>query len=235
MITVAALSGSFFLAAAVAAGRSVPAPVPTLALDRPVLLVIDIQNFYFAGGRIPLVGSVEASLKAKAVLDAFRAKNLPVIHIQHMPKGIESFGPGVTDAQYAIHPNVASLAGEAVVVKHFANSFRETKLAALLGEMNVKTLVVAGMQTHMCVEAAVRAGADLGFDVVLIEDACVTRDLKLHEATVPAAQVHTAVLAALNGSYAKVETAADILVALNERAGKAKTGSFAWENSEADR
>lgn len=214
MITVAALSGCLFLAAAVAAGPSAPATAPASALERPVLLVIDIQNFYFAGGRIPLVGSVEASLKAKSVLEAFRAKKLPVIYIQHMPAGIEKFEPGVTDVQYAIHPNVAPLPGEAVVVKHFVNSFRETQLAALLGDLSVKTLVVAGMQTHMCVEAAVRAGADLGFDVVLIEDACATRDLKLREATVPAASVHAAVLAALNGSYAKVVPAADVLAAL---------------------
>ena len=100
---------------------------------------------------------------------------------------------------------------ETVLVKHFANSFRETKLLALLRELDVKTLVVAGMQTHMCVEAAVRAGADLGFDVVVIEDACATRDLKLHDATVPASSVQTAVLAALNGSYARVVMAADIL------------------------
>ncbi len=214
MKTVVAFSGWLFLSAAVAAGRSAPAPAPALALDRPALLVIDIQNFYFAGGRIPLVGSVEASLKAKSVIGAFRAKKLPVIHIQHLPEGIEKFEPGVTDPQSAVHPNVAPLPGEAVVAKHFANSFRETRLAALLGDLNIKTLVVAGMQTHMCVEAAVRAGADLGFDVVLVEDACATRDLKLHDATVPAASVQTAVLAALNGSYAKVVTAADILAAL---------------------
>ena len=211
---VAVFSAWLFLAASVAAGPSAPAPAPALALDRPVLLVIDIQNFYFAGGRIPLVGSVEASLKAKAVLEAFRAKPLPLIHIQHLPQGIERYEPGVTDPQYAIHPNVAPVPGETVLVKHFANAFRETKLLALLRELNVKTLVVAGMQTHMCVEAAVRAGADLGFDVVVIEDACATRDLKLHDATVPASSVQTAVLAALNGSYARVVTAADILAAL---------------------
>jgi nicotinamidase-related amidase len=214
MKTVAVFSGWLFLAAALAAGQSAPAPAPSSALDRPVLLVIDIQNFYFAGGRIPLVGSVEASLKAKSVLEAFRAKKLPVIHIQHLPKGIEIFEPGVTDPQYAMHPNVAPVPGEAIVAKHFANSFRETRLEALLGDLNIKTLVIAGMQTHMCVEAAVRAGADLGFDVVLIEDACATRDLKLRDATVPAASIHTAVLAALNGSYAKVVTAFDILAAL---------------------
>lgn len=220
MLAIAVLSGSLFLAAAFAAGQTAPAPAPSLTLDRPVLLVIDIQNFYFSGGRIPLTGSVEASFKAKSVIEAFRAGKLPVIHIQHMPEEIEIFEPGVTDAQYAIHSNVAPLPGEAVVVKHFANSFRETRLAALLKDLNVKTLAVAGMQTHMCVEAAVRAGADLGFDVVLIEDACATRDLKFHEATVPAASVHAAVLAALNGSYAKVVTAADVIAAVRPPGGR---------------
>ena len=211
MRSTAALSGWLLLSLAAATAHAAPAQIKATALDRPVLLVIDIQNFYFQGGKLPLVGSAEASLKAKSVLDAFRAKNLPVIHIQHMPQGIEKFEPGVTDPQYAIHPNVAPIAGENVVVKHFANSFRETQLLALLQGLKVKTLVIAGMQTHMCVEAAVRAGADLGFDVVVIDDACATRDLKLRETTIPAATVHAAVLAALSGSYAKVVTTAEIL------------------------
>ena len=214
MKTIAVISCLLVLTASIAGGPSVPAPAAALALDRPALLVIDIQNFYFEDGKLPLVGSVEASLKARSVIDAFRAKKLPVIYVQHLPQGVERFEPGATDPQYAIHPNVAPAAGETVIVKHFANSFRETRLAALLKERNIKTLVITGMQTHMCVEAAVRAGADLGFDMVVVEDACATRDLKLHETTVPAASVHAAALAAMNGTYAKVVTAADILAAL---------------------
>ncbi len=211
MKIIAAFCGCLFLAAA-AAGQSVPAP--PAAFDRPALLVIDIQNFYFEGGRIPLVGSVAASLEARSALEAFRARKLPVIHVQHMPRGIERFEPGVTDPQLAIQANVAPLAGEPVVVKHSFNSFLGTGLQELLKERGVKTLVIAGMQTHMCVEAAVRAGADLGYDIVLIEDACATRDLTLHGRTVPAASIQAAVLAALNGSYAKVVPAADIPGAL---------------------
>jgi len=202
---------------AVAAGATAqpgPAPLAAPAFDRAALLVVDIQNFYFAGGRIPLVGSVEASLKAKAVLEAFRARKVPVVHIQHLPQGTATFVPGVTDPQYAIHPNVAPLPGESVVAKHFANSFRDTALQAVLKDLGVKTLVVVGMQTHMCVEAAVRAGADLGYDIIVVEDACATRDLKHHETTVPAASVHAAVLAALSGSYARIATAAEVLAAL---------------------
>jgi nicotinamidase-related amidase len=199
---------------AAAAGQSAPAKPATLALDHPALLIIDIQNFYFEGGRVPLSGPMEASFRAKAVLEAFRAMKLPVVHIQHMPKGLEKFEAGKTDPQYAIHPNVAPAAGEIVIVKHYANSFRETDLADLLKKQGAKTLVITGMQTHMCVEAATRHGADLGYEIVLVEDACATRDLKHGPTVVPAKSVHAAVLAALNGTYAKVVATADVLAAL---------------------
>jgi nicotinamidase-related amidase len=207
------LLGGILLAAA-AAGQTPSAPSTGLAIDRPVLLIIDIQDFYFAGGKVPLAGSVEASLEAKALLGAFRAKKLPVIHVQHLPKGIEKYEPGVTEAQYAFHSNVAPVLGEAIVAKHFANAFRETNLQALLKGLDAKTLVIAGMQTHMCVEAATRAGADLGYSVVLAADACATRDLKFGDTIVPAASVHAAVLAAMSGSYARVAMTAEVIAAL---------------------
>ncbi len=175
-------------------------------LERPVLLIIDIQNFYFEGGRIPLVGSIPASLKAKTLLESFRAKNLPVIHIAHMP----AQKPEKPDPQYEFHKNVAPAPGEAVVVKHYANAFRETDLSDRLRALDAKTLVICGMQTHMCVEAATRFAADAGFRVVLVEDACATRDLIHKKTTVKAASVHAAVLAALNGTYAGIATVDEV-------------------------
>ncbi|MCX6566735.1 MAG: cysteine hydrolase family protein [Candidatus Aminicenantes bacterium] len=206
--------GNLILAAAIglfssAASQTPQAPAPTL--DRPVLLIIDIQNFYFEGGEIPLVGSVKASLRAKSLLEAFRSHNLPVIHVAHMPKE----KPENKDPQYDLHPNVAPRPDEPVVVKHYADAFRETDLLDRLRALGAKTVVICGMQTHMCVEAATRHAADIGFEVVLAEDACATRDLKYKETTVPAASVHAAVLAAMNGTYAKIATVAEIAAALN--------------------
>jgi nicotinamidase-related amidase len=61
------------------------------------------------------------------------------------------------------------------------------------------------MQTQMCVEAAVRAGHDLGFECVLIQDACATRDLKFADKVVKAEDVQTGTLATfIDGGYAKV-------------------------------
>jgi nicotinamidase-related amidase len=191
-----------------------PQASPAPPLDRPALLIVDIQDFYFEGGRIPLLGSDPAARKAGAVLDVFRKKGWPVFHIQHLPKDAAAFTPGSTDPQYAIHDAVRPAAGEPVIAKHYPNAFRGTDLEARLKSAGVKTLIVAGMQTHMCVEAAVRHAADAGYAVVLIEDACATRDLKRGATTVPAAQVQAAVLAALDGTYARIVTADTLLASL---------------------
>jgi len=176
-------------------GQDEQAPLTT------ALLIVDIQNFYFQGGQVPLVGSVEASLQARRVLEAFRAKKLPIIHVRHIPlkpAGLEN------DPAYAIHPNVVPEADEKIIIKRYANAFRETELLDQLKQNGFQQLVICGMQTQMCVEAAVRAAADFGFKVVVPHEACATRDLKFEGKVIPAAQVHAAALAAMNGTYARV-------------------------------
>ena len=175
------------------------------------LLIIDIQNFYFAGGKLPLTGPVEASAQAKALLERFRALKKPVFHVQHLPAGKETYQPGTDDPQYAIHSSVAPMPGEKVIFKHDANSFRGTSLLSDLKAAGVKKLVICGMQTHMCVEAAVRAAADFGFEVMLASDACATRPLTFNGREVPAETVHATTLAVLNGSYARVLPTAELL------------------------
>jgi len=175
------------------------------------LLVIDIQNFYFDGGLVPLTGSVEAGDQARRVLDAFRAKHLPVIHVRHVPTSVAIVEGEPADPQYRIRPVVAPAAGEKIVSKRYANSFRETDLLEHLQRTGIKRLVIVGMQTHMCVEAASRAATDLGFEVTVVHDACATRPLEFGAQKVPAAQVQAAALAAINGTYGRVVSVDQLL------------------------
>jgi nicotinamidase-related amidase len=168
------------------------------------LVVIDIQNFYFEKGAVPLMGPIEAAKQARRVLDAFRAKHLPVIHVRHASKTTQFVDGEPTDPQYKIHAEVLPMPGEKVITKHYANSFRETELLDYLKQKAIKDLVIVGMQTHMCVEAAARAATDLGFGVTVVSDACATRPLTFGGRTVPADMVHAAALAAINGTYGRV-------------------------------
>jgi nicotinamidase-related amidase len=168
------------------------------------LLVIDIQNDYFPGGAMELEAADAAGAKAGQAIRQFREKNLPVIHVRHLSvrPGSTFFLPGTRGAE--IHEAVKPLGGETVIEKNFPNSFRNTDLGTLLQKQEIKNLVVAGMMTHMCVDATVRHAADLGYKITLLGDACATRAQSYAGEKVPARQVHTAFLAALNGFYAKV-------------------------------
>jgi nicotinamidase-related amidase len=175
------------------------------------LVLIDIQNDYFPGGKMELAGAVEASLRAREVLNLFREKKMGAVHVQHLSvrPGATFFLPGTQGA--AIHENVAPLPGEPVIEKNFPNSFRDTRLLAHLEKGGVKHLILCGMMTHMCVDATTRAAFDYGLQCTLLHDACATRDLSFGDETVPAAHVHAAFLAALNGVYAKVVETGELI------------------------
>lgn len=168
------------------------------------LLIIDIQNDYFPGGAMELEGADAAGEKASAILRRFRERGDPIIHVRHtsVRPGSTFFLPGTRGAE--IHESVRPQGGETVIEKNFPNSFRNTGLKDILDRQGIKNLVVAGMMTHMCVDASVRHAADLGYKITLLGDACATRAQSYGGEKVPARQVHAAFLAALNGFYAKV-------------------------------
>lgn len=170
------------------------------------LILIDLQNDYFSGGTMELVGAEAAVAQAARLLQAFRQRGLPVFHVQHIATrpGATFFLPGTPGAE--IHPAVKPNEGETVVVKHFPNSFRETALLEALRAAGATKLVFAGMMTHMCVDSTVRAAADLGFQCALAADACATRDLQFAGQCIEAAGVQLAYLAGLNGLFARVQS-----------------------------
>ncbi len=175
------------------------------------LVLIDLQNDYFPGGKMELEGSLEASLRARETLTFFRDQGLPLVHIQHLAArpGAPFFLPDTEGVK--IQQNVEPRPGEVVFQKNFPNSFRNTPLLEHLRAKQVKKIVVCGMMTHMCVDATVRAAFDHGLEVTVIHDACATRTLAFGDQTIPAAQVHGAFLAALGFIYAKVVSAAEFL------------------------
>ncbi len=186
------------------------------------LLIIDIQNDYFPGGKMELVKPLEAANKAYELLQCFREHGQHHVHIQHVStKPTATFlRPDGHGAE--IHDSVAHFEGEPLVTKHFPNTFRETNLLDLLRAEQTERVVITGMMTHMCVDATARAAADLGFQGIVVEDACTTHDIKYGATVIPADHVHKAFLAALK-SYGQVMTAEQVIVHLaGEAAGVGK-------------
>jgi nicotinamidase-related amidase len=167
------------------------------ALKDYALLVIDVQNFYFPGGRSELVEPEKAAERAAAAIREARETGNPVIFIQHK-----------SAAGMEINDLVKPAAEEKIFVKEEVNSFLGTGLKEQIDGIAVDTLVICGMQTQMCVEAAVRAAHDYGYAVILLHDACATRNLKFGDREVPAADVHASTLATLK-SYGTVLSVAE--------------------------
>jgi nicotinamidase-related amidase len=175
------------------------------------LLLIDIQRDYFAGRRMTLEGAEAAAENAGRLLEHFRARNLPRVHIQHLSTRPNAtfFIPGTDGVEF--HAAVAPSPDELVLQKNFPNAFRATRLDTELRSCGVTELVVAGMMTHMCIDTSVRAAFDLGFKVDLAHDACATRALRFGATDFAAPAVHGSFIAALNGTFATARTTAQIL------------------------
>ncbi|HEU0198515.1 MAG TPA: cysteine hydrolase family protein [Nevskiaceae bacterium] len=176
---------------------------------RQGLLLIDIQNDYFIGGAMQLVGMEAAATQAAYLLQTFRRRHAPVFYLQHINTrpAATFFVRGTPGAD--INPVVTPRAGETVVEKHFPNGFRDTDLETRLRDAGIGELVICGAMSHMCVDATTRAASDLDFACQVVEDACATRDLQRSGRTVRAADVHAAFMAALAAAYAKVLPAKD--------------------------
>ena len=175
------------------------------------LILIDIQNDYFPGGKMELYGSTQAASAAARLLGVFRKQSWSIYHIQHisLQPGATFFLPDTAGAE--IHNSVRPLAGETLISKHYPNSFRETGLLEQLKAAGNKQLLLCGMMSHMCVDSTVRAAFDLGFQCILTHDACATRELVFDGTAVPAVQVHAAYMAALGAVFAQVKGVDEIL------------------------
>jgi len=180
-------------------------------MDVSALILVDLQNDYFPGGRMELEGADAAVAQAARLLQRFRARALPIFHVRHIAARPEAtfFLPGTHGSE--IHPAVAPVAAEPVIVKHYPNSFRETDLLDRLRQAQVSSVAICGAMSHMCIDATTRAASDLGFTCRVAHDACATRALVFGAGAVPAAQVHAAFMAALSAAYARVLPAADLL------------------------
>lgn len=177
------------------------------------LIIIDVQNDYFQGGKMELVGMEAAADNCRRLLNKFRQDQAPIFHIQHLSvrAGSSFFVPHTEGCK--INGCVEPGADEPVVVKNFPSAFRDTGFQDLLNNAGIEQLVVCGAMTQMCVDTTVRAAFDLGYNCQVISDACATRDLEFEGRNVPASVVQDAFMASLNGLFATVSTTDDFLQA----------------------
>jgi nicotinamidase-related amidase len=165
------------------------------------LVVIDMQrDFLEPGGFGELLGNDVSQLARvveplAGVLSAARAAGMLVIHTRegHRPDlsdcppsklvrgrldvGIGSPGPKGRvlvrgEHGHDIVDELAPLSGEVVLDKPGKGSFHATDLELLLRNAQIRSLIVTGVTTEVCVHTTVREANDRGFECLVLED-CV--------------------------------------------------------------
>ena len=164
------------------------------------LLIIDVQEALCSGKH--------AVFEADRVIDRInrvarkaRAIDAPVIMIQHEADAgpFEHAGPG-----WALAAGLETADTDRLVRKRTADAFHHTELHSMLQSLQVRSLIVCGMQSDFCVDTTTRRALALGYPVVLVADGHSTVD----NAVLGAAQIiahHAATLCHLSSFGPLVE------------------------------
>ncbi|WP_125719391.1 cysteine hydrolase family protein [Flavobacterium ustbae] len=176
-------------------------------LDNPALILIDIQKgfhdiAYWGGDR----NNVNAEEKAGELLKTWRAKQLPIFHIQHCSSNPNSIlnetNPG-NEFQDVVKP----LEGEKVIKKNVNSAFIGTNLKELIDDAKITNLVIVGLTTDHCVSTTTRMAGNFGYNVYLVSDATATFNKKgINGEEFSAEIIHQTALASLNEEFAQVVT-----------------------------
>lgn len=145
------------------------------------------------------------------LLEHWRSKSWPVIHIKHDEKTPTS-SYYVDGPWNGIKKEVAPVIGESLVIKSQNCAFINTDLNAILKGMDTDYFVLTGVVIHHSMDATVRAGKALGYKIILPSDATTAVPVKSADGGYWSADtVHSLTLAILNGEYAEVMSSEELL------------------------
>ena len=174
------------------------------------VIAIDFQNEYFTG-KMPIPDGMAALKQSKRLIAWADANKMPVFHAQHLaPSDSPIFADG--SKSFEIHADIRPAAHHTVLKKPTPSAFAGTELQDKLQAGGIKTLIITGLMTHMCVSATAFDAAPRGYNSLIVSDACATRDLDLEDGGVLSHRdLHRAALRGVSDVVAEVRTTDEVL------------------------
>ena len=212
-----------------------PHPI-TLDLARTALVVIDMQkDFLYPDGFGAFLGNDTSLLlrtvePTQRVLALARRLGMLIVHTREghppdlsdcPPTKLERWSPGTRigdvgpmgrilvqgETGHAIIDELTPLPGEVVLDKPGKNSFYATNLDAILKEHNIRTLIVTGVTTDVCVFTTTTAANDHGYDAVVLSDCVASYSPERHRFAL-------ATIKAQGGIFGWLSTSTELLASL---------------------
>ena len=186
------------------------------ALKRPALLLVDLQKgfdtiSYWGNER----NNPEAEKNCRLILDLWRMKSFPIVHVQHCSSNPNSL-LAPTHPGNAFKESFEPLPSETVIKKNVNSAFIGTSLQKHLTTNNVSTLIIVGLTTDHCISTTTRMAGNYGYEVFLISDATATFDKTgMDGKNYSAELIHQTALASLHGEFATVIPAQTLLQDFN--------------------
>ena len=153
------------------------------ATPQRALIVIDLQNDYFADGKFPLWNTEAVLAQLESAIARARGQGVPVILVQHIadaPNGAAPFFNAGTRG-VDLHARILAAAPDAVVVtKAQADSFLNTALEQILAELGANELLICGMMTQNCVTHTAISKAAEKYRVAVLGDCCTSVSQIIH-------------------------------------------------------
>jgi len=150
---------------------------------KKALMLIDLQNDYFPGGKFPLWNTDVTLNNIEQAINAAKVKNIPIIHIQHIANSEMGIAPFFNKGSEGAKINsriIEAAPNATIVIKEFADSFVKTNLEEILTGLGVDELLVCGMMTQNCVTHTAISKAAEKYKVSILPDCCTTVDEMLH-------------------------------------------------------
>lgn len=140
-------------------------------MNYEALIIVDMQSALVGAGPYNRAVVIE---NIKALLNACRKKEIPVIYIQHDGGNGDELEHGSTG--WAIYKEITPLPDEKVIEKQYNSAFRKTELRAYLDEIGAKNIILCGMQTEYCLDATCKVAFEYGYKVTIPQLTTTTFD-----------------------------------------------------------
>jgi len=145
------------------------------------LMVVDAQNEFSASGKRPVPNHTAALAAIQRQVDRARQERRPIAWVRHHNKPSESpaFIPGSWGAEFS--PGLGPKTGfghEGLFEKDVYGAFAGTKIVEWLRLYGVRSILMVGFYSHMCLSTSAREALSRGYDVFLDPEATGACDIE---------------------------------------------------------